>query len=220
MASKKKLPANPITKAPLKQATKKKRALSIPKTPVKNIANKIASTGIPKEILEMHLENIANGTDGREKPKYEIGIRMLFCLADGWSLQESALLCGTSSLTIMNRWCNPKSEYYDEQFSQILSLGIHLSELWWTATGRANLNNKKTFDSTLWMMNMSNRFGWTRKIDGQIIEKWDCLVKEEKKTFVHHISEESIIKAGKILEKIGISKAMQNAIEVDNEVQD
>lgn len=211
------LPKNPVTKAPLKEA--KKSNLSIPKTPVKNIAYKIAETGIPKEILEMHLANIMKG-DTRSKPKYEIGIRMLFCLADGWNIRESALLCGITERTVCHEWGNPESRFYDETFSKIVSLGLHLSELWWTSVARANLNNKKEFDSTLWMMNMSNRFGWTRKLDGQLIDEWRGVIKEEKEKAVHHISADSIIEAGRILQKIGIEEAIKGAIDVDVEFEE
>jgi hypothetical protein len=209
------LPKNPVTQAKLKPMDATKKKLTIPHTPVKNIAFKIAQTGIPEDILRMHLENLSD-TKAR-KPKYEIGVRMLFCLADGWSLRESALLCGINEKTICMYWGNPKSEHYDETFSQIVSLGIHLSELWWTSVGRANLNNKKEFDSTLWMMNMSNRFGWTRRLDGGVVEDWTNMVKDEKSKQVNHISADSIIEASKILERIGITKAIKDAIDVEAE---
>lgn len=213
----KKIPVNEVTAAPIntikkaKPGTKKTYAARIPKTPVKDIAFKIATTGIPSELLESHLENIANPVHFNAKPKKEIGIRMLFCLADGWSLGESALLCGISADTIYNFWGNPKSKYFDETFSKIISLGIHLSELWWVSMGRANLLNKKEFDSTLWMMNMSNRFGWTRKLDGKIIEKWETVTKEAKTTFVKTISHKTIMEASNILKEIGITVDAKNA---------
>jgi len=156
----------------------------------------------------------------RGKPKHEIAVRMLFCLADGWSLHESALLCGTSDKTICQHWGNPKSEYYDESFAQIVSLGVHLSELWWASVGRANLNNKKSFDSTLWMMNMSNRFGWTRAIDGKVIERWNHIVKEDNKTHVHHISTDTLLKAVDVLKSVGIKADIKkNAIDVESSVE-
>lgn len=205
---KRELPKNAVTKAKMKIVSKKDD-LVLPKIPIKGIAKKIAETGVPSELLEVHLNNILHPEKIKSKPRREIAVRMLFCLADGWSIKEAALLCGISDMTIYQFWGNPKSEYYDEAFSQIISLGIHFSELWWTSVGRSNLTNKVRFDSTLWMMNMSNRFGWTRKLDGKIIEKWNHIVSDEKKEYAKKISSKTIVAAYEVLNEIGITDSSE-----------
>ena len=52
----------------------------------------------------------------------------------------------------------------EPDFSRTVKAGKLLSELWWQAQGRVNLENKD-FSATLWYMNMKNRFGWRDKQD-------------------------------------------------------
>ena len=180
---------------------KRKGDLSIPKISLQGIEHQIANSGIPEEILQAHLENLSQGDHYLCKDKSEIGKKMLYCLANGWSIEESATLCGINKTTIFQQWCDPTSQYYDEKFSQIIHLGISLSELWWTSVARANFNNKNKFDSTLWMMNMSNRFGWTRKLDGRIIETIKTITKSGDKTEKQKITHEVILEASEILKR-------------------
>ncbi len=51
-----------------------------------------------------------------------------------------------------------------KEFSDTIKRGVNHSEGWWKFKGRANLENKD-FSSTLWYMNMKNRFGWADKHD-------------------------------------------------------
>lgn len=53
------------------------------------------------------------------------------------------------------------------EFSNAIKIGELLSEYWWKEIGRVNLFNAN-FNHVLWMMNMSNRHGWSRKVDGNI----------------------------------------------------
>jgi len=48
------------------------------------------------------------------------------------------------------------------QLSDTIKLGVEFSEGWWMEKGRENIDNKE-FNSTLWYMNMKNRFGWKDK---------------------------------------------------------
>ncbi|MCK5608516.1 hypothetical protein KAR91_41930 [Candidatus Pacearchaeota archaeon] len=50
----------------------------------------------------------------------------------------------------------------EEEFSETVKYGKLLSEAWWQRSGRVNIEEPK-FNSTLWYMNMKNRFGWKDK---------------------------------------------------------
>lgn len=98
-----------------------------------------------------------------DNPKW-VEETVLFCAAQGMSLTETAVAIGVKYKALLD-W----EDKYDE-FANTLKEGKDLCRAWWLNKGRVCLH-REDFNATLWMMNMSNRFGWSRKVEGkQIIE--------------------------------------------------
>lgn len=62
--------------------------------------------------------------------------------------------CKTFSDDLWQRFIEEEPE-----FSRTIKKGKLISNAWWEKQGRENLKDK-SFNPTLWYMNMRNRFGW------------------------------------------------------------
>jgi len=80
---------------------------------------------------------------------------LLRVMSEGGSIYSVAREIGCAEGTI-RRWAEDHPD-----FALALEVGRDMSRGWWEDIGRDNLGNKD-FNSTLWMMNMSNRHGWSR----------------------------------------------------------
>lgn len=74
-------------------------------------------------------------------------------------------------------WYRLKKE--DEYFSRVVSEAKLISQAWWEAKGRLNLENK-AFNVRLWHLNMMNRFNLIRANEGNQLNCYTCLVREER----------------------------------------
>lgn len=61
----------------------------------------------------------------------------------------------------------PVREFYEQTrknaaFGRLVDYGRTLSEAYWVSQGRKSLKDK-TFNASVWVFNMKNRFGWAEK---------------------------------------------------------
>ncbi len=113
---------------------------------------------------------MAFGRPTKYKPEY--CEKVIELLKQGYSLCEIALELDIAVDTL-HEW---RKRY--KEFSDAINTGRGFSEGWWTSNGRLNLHNKETFNTTLWYMNMKNRFGWRDKSEQEITLKESPEVKE------------------------------------------
>jgi DNA-binding transcriptional regulator YiaG len=78
---------------------------------------------------------------------------VLELFANGGSLTNLAAMLNVSIDTV-DRW-----RKRDKEFLKLVKIGLVKSQHWWQEEGKTNLQNKE-FNSTLWYMNMKNRFQW------------------------------------------------------------
>lgn len=80
---------------------------------------------------------------------------------EGASMAEVAYELRVARATLY-RWADAHEEFRDT-----IKDSKEFSEGWWMKQGRLNLQNKD-FSSTLWYMNMKNRFGWADKQENSV----------------------------------------------------
>lgn len=102
---------------------------------------------------------MAGGRPTLYKPEYcEKVIEMM---RDGMSITEIAYHLNVAKSTVYE-WIDNQAE-----FSSAIKAGKDFSEGWWMTKGRENISTKE-FNSTLWYMNMKNRFGWKDKQESEV----------------------------------------------------
>ena len=90
------------------------------------------------------------------KYKPEFCERIIELRSEGASIVEVAAEFGASKMAIY-RW---RDEF--PEFAEALAISDERCEAWWEKQGRTHLKDR-SFNSTLWYMNMKNRFGWADK---------------------------------------------------------
>lgn len=86
--------------------------------------------------------------------------KVIELMSEGAALVEVAAELDITRETL-NQWTKS-----NPVFSDAVKKGQELSEAWWLKQGRINLKTNpkgEQFNSTLWYMNMKNRFGWRDK---------------------------------------------------------
>jgi len=89
---------------------------------------------------------------------------------EGASITEMTVALGINPATL-RAWRKEHPE-----FDEAMEHALLISQAWWERVGRLNIFNDK-FNSSLFMMHMSNRFGWSRNVNG----KFETETKETKR---------------------------------------
>ena len=64
----------------------------------------------------------------------------------------------------LGSWESLYADVMESDFKEIVDYGRLMARAWWDAQGRINLFNKQ-FNTSLWVINMKNRFGWSEKTE-------------------------------------------------------
>jgi hypothetical protein len=89
-------------------------------------------------------------------------------LPEGWKVKVLELASqGASDVEIIDFLDISRDLFYrflkdESEFSDTIKKAHIKCQLWWEKNARLNLDSKE-FNSTLWYMNMKNRFGWADK---------------------------------------------------------
>ena len=98
-----------------------------------------------------------------KKSKYEsvwtsaMSLRVSNLFDAGGSIAEVSRMMGISRSTF-HAWITG-TDVLKKPFREIVSLGKEASEAWWLQQGRENIDNR-SFNNSLWALNMVNRFSW------------------------------------------------------------
>lgn len=105
-------------------------------------------------------KELAKCTAGRIQQKYtpSTPAKAQEFMSQGYSQKATAALLGITESTF-NEWLNQ----YDE-FRAAVDLGKGLCHVWWEQAGMDGMKGKiKNFNSSVWSLNVKNRFGYSEK---------------------------------------------------------
>lgn len=94
--------------------------------------------------------------------------KTLDCLPQGWQEHCLGLASEGASDVELRHYLDISNDlwyrFMEEEpiFSETIKRCATSCQVWWEKNGRKNLDSKD-FNSTLWYMNMKNRFGWKDK---------------------------------------------------------
>lgn len=164
----------------------------------KTISQQSQDTKSVQELVQEAKNRMLKNSGRPSKYTKEMSLKILEMCANGMSLQNACTYLGICTATRDN-WCNPNHSSFKSEFLGAVKLGRDLSELWWMEQGRRNIWNPK-FNSVLYMMQMQNRFGWHRKLEGSFKTEHT-----EKKVYEVKLREdvESRAKVLEILDRVG-----------------
>lgn len=114
---------------------------------------------LQQDAAEYIVDSIIDNAHTRYNPKVHLREVMVH-LAQGKSMLETAFDMGFCINTI-NLW---RREH--EDFEKAVNIGKSLAEGWWQKQGRENISNPY-FNQNLWLMNMANRYAWSRNVNGK-----------------------------------------------------
>lgn len=199
----------------------------------KNREEKIKKSGLIPDPLP--LTTIKKLIDGRPSKYFkDICYKVILLMAEGNSKNSTLVELGISEVTFWD-WTNEyvsadkgdrgaiqeidstgKTIYkkpntnFKPDFLKAVKIGEKLCLRWWETIGKDNLANKD-FNNTMYMMQMQNRFGWSRRLDGNInINETHREVKE----IVFKFGTEEVREYVEVLKELGIQLDDTGSIEV------
>jgi hypothetical protein len=66
-------------------------------------------------------------------------------------------------------WDTLYKDVLESDFQELVDFGRAMSHAWWESQGRINLKTKG-FNTSLWTINMKNRFGWSEKTEQSLTQ--------------------------------------------------
>ena len=136
-------------------------------------------------------------------------IHIIQSMSVGKGISEACIEMGLLKMTAMG------ISEREPNFFYALNIGMALSKHWWKQQGRLNIHNKE-FNNTLYMMNMQNRFGWSRKVEGSIkqetISRTEHTERRELVVKNANTSNEHTAEVIKILSEAGYFQSEPNQI--------